>query len=78
MFLTSALVPYSFCPTGLMDTFASHLKDPCSMFPSHTPRYLRIALSFFMYSAASFGVLISGSETISMSGMPALLRSTKL
>ena len=30
--------------TGLTETFASHLREPSSMLPSHTPRYLSIDL----------------------------------
>ncbi len=41
-------------------------------------KYGTMPLSFRIYSAASFGLLMSGSDTISISGAPARLRSTKL
>ena len=76
MFFISALVPSSVSPSFLTETFTSHLMDPCAIFPSHISRKVTICLIALKYATASLALDISGSETISRRGVPALLRST--
>ena len=45
------------------------------MLPSQISRYRTSVWIFFMYATASFAERMSGSETISSSGVPARLRS---
>ena len=42
MFLISVLHPYSDSPFFLMDTFASHLKEPCDISPSEMSKKVTI------------------------------------
>ncbi|OPY45800.1 MAG: hypothetical protein A4E42_00681 [Methanoregulaceae archaeon PtaU1.Bin222] len=55
-----------------IEMFASTLSDP-SFSLSKTPRYSRVALILFRNFLASLGERRSGSVTISMRGIPALL-----
>ena len=76
--MISTLTPNSSSPASRSDTLASQRKLPSSMLPSHTSRYSRIERRVLRYSPASPGSRMSGSLTISMSGTPARLRSTRL
>ena len=78
MFLSSAFVPSAACPTGRTETFASHRNDPSSIFPSQMPRYFTVCQTKFRYFTASCAERMSGSLTISMSGMPERLKSIRL
>ena len=70
MFLSSVRVPNFSCPTGLIETFASQRNEPSSRFPSFTPMNIRMSRSFLRYASASSELRMSGSLTISMSGVP--------
>ena len=74
-FLVSVLVPKSFESIFLTETFASHLIEPSAIFPSEISRYLIMECIDFKYATASSGELISGSDTISIKGVPALFKS---
>ena len=78
IFFTSTFVPNFSTPLSRTEILASHLKLPSSIFPSQMSKYLTSFLTSFRYWYASSEDLISGSETISTKGTPALLRSTKL
>ncbi len=78
MFFSSALVPSVVSPTGRIDTFASMRSDPSSMFTSDTPRRRSVARSSLPHPAASDAERMSGSLTISTSGVPPRLKSTTL
>ncbi len=77
-FFISTLVPSSFEPFGLMEMFISHRSCPFSMSARDTPVYLIMFLSFSRNSLAICGESMSGSVTISIRGVPALFRSTKV
>ncbi len=70
MFLSSVLVPSSVLPTGRTDTLASARSDPSSMFTSLTPSWRSVTRSRFSHSRACSGEWMSGSVTISASGVP--------
>ena len=78
MFFNSVRVPNSLAPLRITETLASQRKLPSSRLPSFTPRYTSTSRSAFRYSPASSELRRSGSLTISISGTPARLRSTKL
>lgn len=69
-------VPNSACPLGRTEILTSQRSEPSCIFPLHTPKYLTNLCNSAPYSAASMPLLISGSETISSNGTPALFRST--
>lgn len=69
-------VPKCNCPMGRTETFTSQRRDPSCIFPLLTPKYRTNLCNSAAYSAASIPVLISGSETISSKGTPALFKST--
>ena len=77
IFFISALVP-NFSPGFLIDILASHLNDPSSIFPSLMPKHLTIECIFLRYATASLADLMSGSDTISINGVPALFKSIAL
>lgn len=66
-------VPNFSRPFGRIEMFTSHRIDPSAMFPSLTPRKRTSRRISAPYAAASRPVRRSGSETISMSGVPARL-----
>ncbi len=78
MFLISALVPSVVVPCGRTETLASQRKLPSSMLPSQIPRYWTRVRRARRYAPASAGDDISGSLTISSSGTPERLKSTRL
>ena len=78
MFLISVRVNSSVLPAGRMLTLASHRKLPSSMLPVDTPRYWRTARRLIRYCRASSGERMSGSLTVSMSGIPERFTSTRL
>ena len=73
MFLTSTFVPNSLVPTGRIETLTSHLKDPSSILPSLTSEKTTMERIISTYFIASSPERISGSETISINGVPARL-----
>jgi len=76
MFLSSVLVPSSSEPTGRTETFASTRSDPSSMFTSETPSWRIVVRRSCAHSRASAAERMSGSVTISTSGVPPRLKST--
>ena len=62
-------------PLGLIETLMSHLKLPSCMLPSQIPIHCTSSCNFFAYATASAAEVMSGSDTISKSGVPARLRS---
>jgi hypothetical protein len=75
MFFSSVLVPKE--PSGLrMLTLASQRSWPFSMSASETPMACRIDFRWLAVALAASGEGISGSVTISMSGVPPRLKST--
>ncbi len=78
MFLISTLVPNPVSPRSRSEMLASQRRLPSSMLPSQTPRYSRMARKARRYAAASSGERMSGSDTVSMSGTPERLKSTRL
>ena len=78
MFLSSVLVPSSSLPAGRMETLASQRSDPSSMFTSDTPSWRSVTRSSVSHSRACSAERMSGSETISASGVPPRLKSTML
>ncbi len=77
-FLISQRVPNAAWPIGRTDTFASQRNEPSCMLPSQMPSQTTSACSAFAYATASADERISGSLTISSSGVPARLRSMPL
>lgn len=61
---------------GRTDTFTSQRREPSCILPLLTPKYLTNLCNSAAYSDASIPFLMSGSETISSKGTPALFRST--
>lgn len=74
--MTNTFVPNFDCPMGRTDTFTSQRREPSCILPLLTPKYLTNLCNSAAYSAASIPFLMSGSETISSKGTPALFRST--
>ncbi len=74
-FLISQRVPSFASPSGRTDTLASQRKLPSCMLPSQMPIQRTSACSAFAYATASAALRMSGSDTISRSGVPARLRS---
>jgi hypothetical protein len=73
-FLISRRVP-SGAPGRRTETLASQRKLPSCMLPSQMPSHTTSACRALAYSTASALLRMSGSETISSSGVPARLRS---
>ena len=73
-FLISRRVPND-APGLRTDTFASQRNEPSCMLPSQMPIHVTIWCSVFAYSTASRLERMSGSVTISSSGVPARFRS---
>ena len=76
IFFSSALVPSSVESFFLIETFTSHRIDPSAIFPSHMSKKVTSCLIALKYATASFAFDISGSDTISSRGVPALFKST--
>ena len=76
MFLISTFVPSFASPFGRIDMLTSERMLPSSRLQSETPAYTSISLSAVRYAIASSADSMSGSETISMSGVPPRLKST--
>lgn len=66
-----------FLSSAEISIFASHLKCPFSISASETPIARIMSRNFLTKSFASWGECKSGSVTISISGVPALFKSTK-
>ena len=73
-FLISRRVPKG-APGRRTETLASQRKLPSCMLPSQMPSQTTSACSAFAYSTASALERMSGSVTISSSGVPARFRS---
>ena len=78
MFLISILVPSGASGPGRTLTFTSQRMLPRSRSQSLTSPYWRICFRVCRKAIASSGVDRSGSLTISISGVPARLKSTPL
>ena len=78
MFFISALVPNGSVSLFLIDTFASHLMLPSSILQSLISEYSKSSRNFSIYNLASTLEEIQGLVTISISGTPALLKSSKV
>ncbi len=76
MFLSSVFVPSAVWPRGRTDTLASQRSDPFSMSQSETPIVWSVFLSRPRNASACSGERMSGSVTISTSGVPHRLKST--
>ena len=76
MFLSSVRVPSRSLPAGLTLMLASQRIWPSSMLHSLTPRPRTRLRSCCRNSRAASGDGMSGSPTISMSGVPPRLKST--
>ncbi len=76
MFFSSALVPSSFVPAGRSEMFASQRRLPSSMFTSEAPIWRIVVRSTCSHSRAAAASWMSGSVTISTSGVPPRLKST--
>ena len=76
MFLSSVRVPSSSLPAGRTLTLASQRIWPSSMLHSLTPSSMTVWRSCCRNSRAASGEGMSGSVTISMSGVPPRLKST--
>ncbi len=76
MFLSSVLVPSSVSPRGRTEMLASQRSEPSSMLQSLTPSVSIVFLSSVRNRFACSGVRMSGSVTISTSGVPTRLKST--
>ena len=70
MFFSSVLVPSSVLPTGRIETLASQRSEPSSMFTSETPSWRSVSRSRLSHSRACSAEWMSGSVTISTSGVP--------
>ena len=77
MFLSSVFVPSSSEPAGRMEMFPSTRREPSSMFTSDTPSWRIVVRSSCAHSRASAAERMSGSVTISTSGVPPRLKSTR-
>jgi hypothetical protein len=72
-FLISTLSPYFPSYSFFTDIFTSHLIYPSSIFASEMFKYFNVSYSSFIANFPSSGWVISGSVTISIKGIPALL-----
>jgi len=70
------LVPNCSRPLGRIEMLTSQRIEPSCIFPLLIPKYRTMRCNSAAYSAASRPVRISGSETTSSSGTPALFKST--
>ena len=61
-----------------METLASQRSEPSSMFTSETPSWRSVTRSSVSHSRACSAERMSGSVTISASGVPPRLKSTTL
>ena len=78
MFLTSTRVPNASVPTGRSETFASTRIWPFSSAASDAPIVTSSSRSSSAYRRACSPVRTTGSVTISISGVPERLKSTRL
>ena len=78
MFFTSVRIPKGSVPRRRSETFASTRIWPFSISASETSIARSRSRSSSAYRRACSAVRISGSVTISMSGTPARLKSTRL
>ena len=76
MFLSSVLTPSSSAPSGRREMLPSTRRLPSSMFTSLTPSWRIVSRSSCAHSRACAAVRMSGSVTISTSGVPPRLKST--
>ena len=76
MFLSSVRVPSSALPSGRTLMLASQRICPSSMLQALTPSSMTRLRSCWRNSRAASGDGMSGSVTISMSGVPPRLKST--
>ncbi len=76
MFLSSVRVPSSLLPAGRTLMLASQRIWPSSMLQALTPSSMTRARSCWRNSRAAAGDGMSGSVTISISGVPPRLKST--
>ncbi len=76
MFLSSVLVPKG-SPGRRTETLASQRSEPSSMLTSETPSCCTRLRSWVRKARAWSGVEMSGSLTISTSGVPPRLKSTR-
>ena len=76
MFLSSVRVPSSSLPAGRTLMLASQRIWPSSMLHSLTPSSITVWRSCWRNSPAAAGDGMSGSVTISISGVPPRLKST--
>ncbi len=76
MFLSSVLTPSSWLPAGRSEMLPSTRRLPSSMFTSETPSWRRVSRSSCAHSRAWAALRMSGSVTISTSGVPPRLKST--
>ena len=74
-FLVSVRVPSFSSPLCRTEMFTSKRIEPCDISPSQIPNAMTRECSFFAKATASSELLISGSETISISGVPARFKS---
>ena len=72
-FFSSTLVPSFVSPTGRTEMFASQRSCPFSMSQSEIPAYTIAVRSAVRYAKASSAVCMAGSDTTSISGVPARL-----
>ena len=73
MFFISTFTPNFSLPTGRIDTLTSQRICPFSMSQSEMPAAEIVLRSDVRYAKTSSDECMSGSETISMSGVPARL-----
>ncbi len=76
MFFSSACDAECLGAGGRTETLASQRSEPSSMFTSETPSWRIVSRSSVSHSRASAGSWMSGSVTISISGVPPRLKST--
>ena len=76
-FFISVRVPNSSAPTSRTDKLTSALIEPSCNLQSDAPKYWMIRRNFSRYAITSSAERISGSDTISISGTPERLKSTK-
>ena len=76
MFFISTFVPSFVSPTGRIEMFTSERMLPSSRLQSLTPAYTSISFNAVKYAIASSALDMSGSDTISISGVPPRLKST--
>ena len=76
MFFSSVFVPSASLPAGRTEMLPSTRRLPSSMLTSETPSWRTVSRSNRAQAAASEALRMSGSVTISTSGVPPRLKST--